>query len=661
MKINSNPQQKLNILAVDFGTSNTYVSKSNENAVLVNAIDIEGKSNVQGTLSLLIEPENQPKMIGYTAAEELGEMDEDEFKSTKIYAQFKPDIVESHVARKATVDFLHQMLTQLNQRSLQINPLDSRVIFGAPSNSSLPFKQTLKSLGKEAGWGEIEIIDEPIGALCYHMAHQEIELQKILSSGLIIDFGGGTCDLVWIKQGNIQESWGNRYLGGRLFDDLIFQWIKDQNPMTSQLSRSDLHFIRYLKSRTVKENFSNALLLNRETIYRSTVFSRNSLKINVENLNLAEFEKRAKTYTLSHEMKAQMQAEGLKLCNELLAPCDLFDWFKKLLTLKLNDQKIDFVILAGGSSLWYFVKDLLIQEFHLKPNQIFRSARPFAAISEGLAHYPYLLNRFKENQKNLNASLPNLIQNEISTQLQAFLNDYKTIFSDLMLSLVFDQGVKSVLEQFKANGGKLNQLEKEIKDVTQSKIELVKNQLPTFTKHINEKYRILIEQEIKKWFKSHGIECMQQIELSHLKNVQQGSNQFDFFSEIFKLIEKTLYLVIGTISANLLGGSGTALLVSGPVGLLLGAAIGAVGAYYLLRYGKDKTKELAMDTNLPSWAIQPLLRESYLQKMKADLEAQIQDSLSKEFETQKQGMNQQIQAIIQAYIDQITLFQGLAK
>jgi hypothetical protein len=154
---------------------------------------------------------------------------------------------------------------------------------------------------------------------------------------------------------------------------------------------------------------------------------------------------------------------------------------------------------------------------------------------------------------------------------------------------------------------------------------------------------------------------MQQIELSHLKNVQQGSNQFDFFSEIFKLIEKTLYLVIGTISANLLGGSGTALLVSGPVGLLLGAAIGAVGAYYLLRYGKDKTKELAMDTNLPSWAIQPLLRESYLQKMKADLESQIQDSLSKEFETQKQGMNQQIQAIIQAYIDQITLFQGLAK
>ncbi len=109
MNINSNSTQT--ILAVDFGTSNTYVSKSNENAILVNAIDIEGKSNVQGTLSLLIEPENQPKMIGYTAAEELGEMDEDEFKSTKIYAQFKPDIVESPVARKASVDFLNQMLT----------------------------------------------------------------------------------------------------------------------------------------------------------------------------------------------------------------------------------------------------------------------------------------------------------------------------------------------------------------------------------------------------------------------------------------------------------------------------------------------------------------------------------------------------------------------
>jgi molecular chaperone DnaK len=494
--------QNQTIITVDFGTSNTYVSKTNASSLLVNAIDIEGKSSVQGTLSLLIELPNQVKVIGYTAAEELGEMDEEEFNATKIYAQFKPDIVESNQAQKATVEFLSQLLKQLNDRSLQINPLNSRVIFGTPSNASFEFKQNLKILSKQAGWGEIEIIDEPIAALCYHMAHREIELQNILSSGLIIDFGGGTCDLVWLNQGNIQESWGDRFLGGRLFDDLIFQWIKDQNPEMQQLSRSDLHFIRYLKSRTIKENFSNSLTLHPQSVQRSTVFSRNAIKINIENLNKSEFEQRARQYTLSAEMYTQMKMEGLTLCDELLAPCDLFDWFRRLLRSKLNHQKIDFVILAGGSSLWYFIKEMLIQDFGVNPDQIFRSARPFAAISEGLAHYPFLINRFTENQKKLKEDLPNFIKNQISDQLQLYINDYQNIFNQLMINLVFDQGVKPVLEQFKTNGGKLNQLEKEIKDVLNFKIEMLRQQLPTFTKHLNEKYQISIQRELKNWFKS---------------------------------------------------------------------------------------------------------------------------------------------------------------
>ena len=51
------------------------------------------------------------------------------------------------------------------------------------------------------------------------------QTKKIDPKSLVVDFGGGTCDFAFMYRGMVRNSWGDMELGGRLFDDLFFQWF----------------------------------------------------------------------------------------------------------------------------------------------------------------------------------------------------------------------------------------------------------------------------------------------------------------------------------------------------------------------------------------------------------------------------------------------------
>ena len=62
---------------------------------------------------------------------------------------------------------------------------------------------------------------------------------KRISVGTVVDFGGGTCDFAVMDGGRIVSAWGEPALGGRLFDDLFFQWFLDENPKMLDALRKD--------------------------------------------------------------------------------------------------------------------------------------------------------------------------------------------------------------------------------------------------------------------------------------------------------------------------------------------------------------------------------------------------------------------------------------
>ena len=74
---------------------------------------------------------------------------------------------------------------------------------------------------------------------------------------IVVDFGGGTLDVAHVDEsGFLRKPWGEPALGGRLFDDLFFRWLIDQNPGL-ELSPNEAMFAWQHECRQLKENFSN--------------------------------------------------------------------------------------------------------------------------------------------------------------------------------------------------------------------------------------------------------------------------------------------------------------------------------------------------------------------------------------------------------------------
>jgi molecular chaperone DnaK (HSP70) len=101
---------------------------------------------------------------------------------------------------------------------------------GVPSEAHGPFQTRVSQIAKEAGYGEVRLLDEPKGALLHHLWHKDFSPEEARAGILVIDFGGGTCDFAFLQSLQVSHSWGDMELGGRLFDDLFFQWLLEQNP-----------------------------------------------------------------------------------------------------------------------------------------------------------------------------------------------------------------------------------------------------------------------------------------------------------------------------------------------------------------------------------------------------------------------------------------------
>lgn len=643
------------VLSVDFGTTKTYFSKCP--AEDPSPVSVDFGDGRDGLLTAILYRIGKVPLIGQTALDEYGEATPGERTRLRLVTNFKPEIAASGEARGAATDYLASVLSEAGKQRLDVDPSVRQVLFGVPSEADDEYRTALQSTAEAAGYGTPDLVDEPKGALLYHLKQREISIDQALGGVLVVDFGGGTCDFALLERGRVTHSWGDMLLGGRLFDDLFHQWLLDQNPgLEAELeAKGASYFVGTYLCREAKEFFSRSQARDRGLAV-SKVFPRYG---RFTDLTWEEFIERGKHYRPSRLIRQAFSGSTGQTLPD--GERDLFLWFRKSLTeglrsKKIINERVALVILSGGSSLWPFVPDILKEELpHLGDQAILRSDRPYAVISMGISVLPALKRKFARVRDALREELPVFIDEEVRPLLEkrcALVEDRIITWSR---ATIFQQGIGPVLERFRKKGGSFASLRRELKKQVERREEdlrkTIADALPLLLSGLRGETRELMAE----WFSAHGIALPGREFALSADPAHRGDSILSTRAIGVEGMLDALQTVLGGIitagSAILCGGAGTALIASGPVGFVLGGVLGASITYLLARYGKERARTFVEDLNLPPAAAGFLIDEGRIAALQEELSANLRAHLEARLAPVRSQLEGHIKKLVQEEMD----------
>jgi uncharacterized RDD family membrane protein YckC len=662
-----------NILAIDFGTTNTYFCKCP--ADQISPIGIDFGTGRDGLPTAILYRGQREPLVGEPALHEYGEALPQEREGYRLYAQFKPDIVESAEAAQAAVDFLRCVVLQAQRQHIALDPAQYDVIFGVPSEAQSAFREKLAQIAKSAGYGDVRLMDEPKGALLHHLWHKDFSPQEARRGILVIDFGGGTCDFAFLQSLQVSHSWGDMELGGRLFDDLFFQWFLEQNSgaLADMEKAGDTYYVHSYLCREVKEFFSLTMARDRFEKVSKSVGRYGSLR----GMDWPSFLARAQRYRPSgtfvrHRESMGMRALGLRLSDDAgseaairnpQSAIDLIDWFRTTLAHGLTEQGIDTstvsrVILAGGSSQWPFVADVVTEALGVERSRLMRSDRPYAVIAQGLSILPALQKQFDETREELRHDLPRFCRTQVRPLVEKVTDRYVAGVAADVTTELFDKIIRPILEEFRQTGGSV----KNLRDAISGQVKANETKL---TEIIEGRMRTLrlglpgeLNELLREWFGLYGLSVGDK-PLEEAQRSGPGQDLIppstpDLYGSIMDVVGWFVVALAATAGAAISGGGGLHLLAAGPVGWVIGGVLVAVVAFLAVRYGTARARELADTWNAPAWVARSILTASRIASMRTDFQARLEDTLRHETETLQGELESRIRTITENQIESLS-------
>lgn len=663
-------------VGIDFGTSNSYCCLTTEGFISAAPVVFDGRSSISTSVLWHVLPDGNETLVAFgdQAVEEWGLRSPAERRNYRISTMFKPDIGQSETARKDARAFLSALLQGVRQEKL-LPPASSSqvsVIMGTPAVKPDGFEARLNEITASLDIADIRTVPEPVGALITHVAmRHDLSPGDARSGVLVIDFGGGTCDVAYMLRLDVKTAWGDPFLGGRLFDDLFYQWFLETNPHAEQRIRKsqDEYYIHWIVCREMKERFSITMNRNRNAEFSHHVHVADTYYGGLNNVTWEEFISRARSYTPGRQMAEILADTETKPWRKKTGSCDLIEWFETVIshgmqTHRLQSREIRFVILTGGSSGWPFVKDIVTDSFRIQSDRLFFSANPMTAVGEGIALLPVIQGLHAQARVRIRHERDEKIR-QIIERIDRLADTFAEDIAGEIVERIVNDDMRRVLSDFSRNGGSLEDLKQRISETVNRHNEACTRIIRRHEADILAAVNLEVVDVLDQWFKENGMRNWSSdrhyLEELGVRGPDGSGLRID--DPLFDLIQNIGHLIMMSGVGSVMGGAGVALLLPGLPGLVVGAVIGVVFSMIGFRVFKDPIQKTVDRILLPSWAASMLFSDSRLDKMVRKLRNQLHRDITIHaqdvFDEKLNEVQPAIETLVDAVIEDLTALDHL--
>src|ERR1051325_5841144 len=496
------------VFGLDFGTSKTVISRAQTGSLNPELVVFKIDGEHERIATCLLRDLKTSKLHVGSQAEQIYKLttNPEARQRLQFFSNFKPHINTRTEERDLARQFLAE-IRRSDRLSREFERLDGQALLaaGCPVSWMENRAETLRGLLKETAYPPAFATPEPVGAVFYFLG-THLTARDFRRDVVIFDWGAGTFDMTVLHSGRPEfgaaDIWGSSLFGGRLFDDLFYQWLLDIARAESRegdLKKLDERPIEreYLHGSTcreIKEDFSRFYSANppdTQWAWRNPVLlGAGQQKIYLGDFlvgKIGELEQRMRSYVasdLAHRwltMAAnEVQPEEKTFAERMLRrePVNLQAWGNTLIDAGLDKLKVQsgaVAVLTGGSCSWKWFQDHVRQHrlFHGRNASVLSEDQPELTISRGLARAYSLGSHSQQLSEQIKAAQPKLgeplrkihaeLVEKIATELSQELGNDAQLKEDI--KEIFRQTLSSVERNGQASGSFSDRIVQVVKDL----------------------------------------------------------------------------------------------------------------------------------------------------------------------------------------------------
>lgn len=656
------------ILGMDLGTSNTYLfSCRADSASRPEAVVVPGVSDAAGSMATAVLYEDgRPILIGNMAE---SEQYANALPGRVLRSQFKPEIAHGDAeAMRWMTDFLRLLGQALPEGAPKPGTL---LYVGIPSLTREDFSLNLGRCFADAGWPAPVFVRESDAALISCLQSGALDIDDLERRAVILDFGGGTCDFTVLDGVDALANGGDPLYGGRLFDDLIFQVFCRHTPeLAPGLAGSAYaYFFHWIECKTEKERFSTAMTpeepvcapdaperpegVSLHAVWYDAAGARRDAW--VHGYTREDFIRDAENYAASPEMLAmlrQYQGRGglSRPARDLLEgrSIGLVSWLRELLGTLEGRREVGRILLTGGSSRWFFVRDMAKELFPAAVCAM--SGRTYEDIAYGLALYPVLAASRARVEQLLKEKL-GAFAAEAALAARALVEKSGRALAHRCTERIVARDIMPALEAAQGKGATVAALEsafeRNIREDTVL-LDIVREKSAALHAELQRE----LSRRFRAWLRENGVLLVprfevpaQAISADFFKGVSVRLSRLDSLNIMRFTLTAVLPLLAGTAAAGALAHTGE------PVSTVLGGGVAFGGAWLLGRAAPGFLEK----RKLPGFLLNESNRRKIVEKNSAYIEKALNEAFAEVQADIADGMERRLRHALESMLGRLSV------